>query len=405
MHNGTIVLALAAMVVLGACTAHQPPASRENPLLGQWNTPFQAPPFDKITPEDFGPAFEVAMKAHDREISAIVSNPEPPSFANTVEALERSGQLLERVRLVFMNLNQADSTPELQALARKINPELSSHEDGMLMNAGLFNRIQKVWNDRENLNLTEEQQRLLEKQHREFVQGGAELDEASKARLKKINGELSSLSTRFEENLLKEMNRTALLITDEKDLDGLPQSVRDSAAALAKAGGHEGAWAFNLQRTSWTPFLRYSTRRELRKKLYTAYTHLCANGGETDNRGIAARIASLRVERAHLLGYPSHAAYVLDGDTMAEKPENVFGLLDKVWPASLDKAKEERAALQALANRLGDHITLKSWDWWYYAEKLRAEKYDFDESSVKPYLQLDRVRQAAFDVANKLWGI
>jgi len=405
MQHGTVVLALAGLLILGACTSPQPPAEQENPLLSKWDTPFQAPPFDRIKPEHFEPAFETAMKAHDAEVEAIASNPAPPSFTNTVEALERSGQLLNRVHLVFLNLNEADSTPELQALARKINPELSAHEDGILMNAALFERIQKVWDDREQLNLTEEQMRLLEKQHREFVQGGAQLDDASKAKLKKINGELSSLSTRFSENLLKEMNRVALLITEEKDLDGLPQSVRDSAAALAKAQGHEGAWAFNLQRTSWTPFLQYSTRRELRQKLYTAYTHLCANGGETDNRAIASRIASLRVERARLLGYPSHAAYVLDGDTMAEKPGNVYELLGKIWPASLAKAKAERAGLQSLAERMGDHITLASWDWWYYSEKLRAEKYDFDESSVKPYLQLEKVRQAAFDVANKLWGI
>jgi len=405
MHHGALVLTLASLLVLGACVAQQPPAGRTNPLLAKWDTPFEAPPFDRIEPKDFGPAFEAAMKAHDAEVAAIVANPETPTFANTVEALERSGRLLDRVGAVFMNLNEADSNAELQALAREINPKLSAHEDGILMNAKLFERIEKVWNERDSLELTPEQMRLLEKQHRGFVQGGAELDEASKTKLKKINEELSSLTTRFGENLLKEMNRIALLITDEKELDGLPKSVRDSAAALAKANGHEGAWAFNLQRTSWTPFLQYSTRRDLRKKLYTAYTHLCANGGETDNRKIAARIASLRVERAHLLGYPSHAALVLDGDTMAEKPANVYDLLDKVWPASLKKASAERDELQALANRMGDHITLASWDWWYYAEKLRAEKYDFDESSVKPYLELEKVRQAAFDVAHKLWGI
>jgi len=405
IQHGAFVLALAGLLVLGACSAHEPPAGEGNPLLARWDTPFEAPPFDRIRPEHFEPAFEAAMAAHDAEVASIVSNPEPPTFTNTVEALERSGQLLDRVHLVFMNLNEADSTPELQALARKINPRLSAHEDGILMNAQLFDRIQKVWEERNRLDLTPEQRRLLEKQHKDFVRGGANLDAPSKARLKKINEELSSLSTQFGENLLKEMNTIVLLITDEKDLDGLPQSVRDSAAALAKAQGHEGAWAFNLQRTSWTPFLQYSTRRELRKKLYTAYTRLCANGGETDNRAIAARIASLRVERANLLGYPSHAAYVLDGDTMAERPEKVYDLLAKVWKPSLAKAKAERAELQALADRLGDDITLASWDWWYYAEKLRAEKYDFDENAVKPYLELEKVRQAAFDVANKLWGI
>ena len=405
MHHGTYVLVLAGLLVLGACSMHQPQATGENPLLAKWETPFQAPPFEKIEPEHFEPAFEAAMAAHDAEVASIISNAEPPSFANTVEALERSGQLLDRVHLVFLNLNEADSTPELQALARTINPRLSAHEDGILMNPQLFERIEKVWEERDRLDLTPEQRRLLEKQHRELVQGGAELDDASKARLKKINEELSSLSTRFSENLLKEMNRIALLITDEGDLDGLPQSVRDSAAALASAKGHEGAWAFNLQRTSWTPFLQYSTRRELRKKLYTSYVNLCAGGEETDNRAIAARIASLRVERAHLLGYPSHAALVLDGETMAEKPARVYELLGKVWPASLARAKRERAELQALAGRMGDDIVLASWDWWYYAEKLRAEKYDFDENAVKPYLELEKVRQAAFDVANKLWGL
>lgn len=407
MHEGSMALLTAALLLATACsTQPSTPAERsaDNPLLVEWTTSLGAPPFDQIEEKDFAPAFDEAMRIHLAEIDTIANSKEAPTFANTVEALERSGRLLSRVTSVFLNLNEAASTEGLQKLAREINPELSQHEDTILMNPALLQRVKAVWEQRKKLDLTPEQAMLLRKQYESFVRGGANLDEPGKDRLKKLNAELSELTTRFGENLLKEMNSVALLIQDEKDLAGLPDGVKAAAAAFAEANGHPGEWAFNLQRTSWTPFLQYSERRDLREKLYKAYTSLCSHGGETDNREIASKIAGLRAERAQLLGYPSHAAYMLE-ENMAKTPDAVYELLDRLWKPALKRAEMERSMLQAIADHRGDGIKIRAWDWWYYAEKLRAQKYAFDESEVKPYLQLSRVRQAAFDTAHKLWGI
>jgi len=405
MHNPTLMLVATVAigaVVLTACNVSGP--TEPNPLLGDWDTPFDAPPFDQIREEHFLPAFEAAMTAHADEVAGIASNAAEPTFANTVEALERSGELLDRTYLVFLNLNEAHSSDGLQELAKEINPRLSAHQDDILLNEMLFERVKAVYDGREGLELTTEQQRLLDKSYKAFVRGGANLDEEAKTRLREINGKLALMTTQFGDNLLKEMNAVALLIEDEADLAGLTESVRSSAQAMATEDGHEGAWAFNLQRTSWTPFMQLSERRELREKLYRAYTRLAANGGETDNRGLAAQIAVLRAERAQLLGYDSHAAYVLE-ENMADTPAKVNDLLEQLWTPALAKAKVERDELQALADRLGDDIDFAMWDWWFYAEKLRAAKYDFDEAAVKPYLELESVRQAAFDVAGQLWGL
>ncbi len=402
MHLKFLAMTVTALVFVTACSKTAPEKTQENPILSQWDTPFQAPPFDQISESDFLPAFEKAMAEQKEAISRIVSSSEAPDFANTIEALEFSGLDLDRVHLLFINLNEAASTPGLQEIARTINPQLAKHQDEILMNSALFERIRKVWENRDALKLTPEQSRLLEKKYQDFVRGGALADDETKTKIQEINGKLSSLKTQFGENLLKEMNSVALWITDEEDLDGLPSAVRDSAADLARKKGREGVWAFNLQRTSWTPFLQYSTRRDLRQKLYTAYTELCSHGNETDNTSIAAQIAALRQERASLLGYPTHAAYVLE-ENMAEKPEAVYSLLDRLWKPAMESAKRERAELQKIADR--DGVQLAMWDWWYYAEKLRSEKYAFDEESIRPYLQLDRVRNAAFDVAHRLWGL
>jgi peptidyl-dipeptidase Dcp len=406
MHHSALVLLASSLLVIAGCSCDKPDSTRSdgNPLLVESALPFGAPPFDQIKEEHFAPAFEEAMKVHNREIEAIVNSTEAPTFANTIEALDISGRLLDRVRLIFLNINAANTSEGLQALAKEINPQLAGHRDDILMNDELFVRVKAVYAARETMDLTTEQERLLGKLYRRFVRGGANLDAKGKVRLKELNAEITTDSTQFGENLLKEMNSVALLIEDEADLAGLPQSVRDAAAAVATAQGHEGAWAFNLQRTSWTPFLQLSENRKLRKKLYTAYINLCSHDNETDNRTLASRIAALRVERAALLGYENHAAYQVE-ENMAETPEKVNELLNKLWPAALAKATAERAELQALAARLGDDVSIKMWDWWYYSEKLRAAKFDFDEASVKPYLELSRVRQAAFDVAGKLWGL
>ena len=405
MHNGTLMLiatVAVGAVALTACNVSGP--ATPNALLEDWDTPFGAPPFDRIQEDHFLPAFEEAMAAHTAEVAEIAGNAAEPSFANTIEALERSGELLDRTYLVFLNLNEAHSSEGLQELAKEINPRLSAHEDDILLDDELFARVKAVYDGRAELELNPEQQRLLDKSYKAFVRGGANLDEEAKTRLREINGKLASLTTQFGDNLLKEMNAVALLIEDEADLAGLPESVRSAAQAMAKEQGHEGAWAFNLQRTSWTPFLQLSERRELREKLYRAYTQLAANGGETDNRGIASQIAGLRAERARVLGYESHAAYVLE-ENMAEVPARVNELLEQLWAPALARAAVERDDLQALADSLGDDIDFAMWDWWFYAEKLRAAKYDFDEAEVKPYLELESVRQAAFDVAGRLWGL
>jgi peptidyl-dipeptidase Dcp len=408
MNGPTGVILLMTMFVLGACAGGgSGPSSDDGPdnaLLGDWSTPFETPPFDAIREEHFKPAFEKAMTEHLEEVAAITESSDPPTFENTVEALEYSGRLLDRINHVFSNLNSAHTNDEMQALAKEINPRRAQHRDDILLNEALFARIKTVYEARDERDLSTEQNKLLDETYRDFVRGGANLSADEKTRLREINEEISRLATQFGENLLKEMNAITLLIDSEEDLAGLPPSVRDAAAETAAAQGHAGMWGFTLQRTSWTPFLQSSERRDLREKLYTAYTNMGNNDNEFDNKAIAARVAALRAERSALLGYDTHADFVLEKN-MAERPERVFELLDKLWKPALAKAKRERSELQALVEAEGGDFELQSWDWWFYAEKLREAKYDFDEQAVKPYLELDSVRQAAFDVAHKLFGI
>lgn len=376
----------------------------DNPLLVEFDTPFAAPPFDKIETAHFEPAFMKGIDAQLAEVHAIAANTDPPTFQNTIEALDRSGQMLARVKGVFFNLLSAHTNDELQALAKRINPRLAKHRDDIYLNPDLFARVQAVHDQRDQLHLNSEGVRLLDEMYRDFVRGGANLAGGVKTRFREINEELSLLATQFDENLLKEMNGIALLLENEEDLAGLPAPVRDFAAATAAAGGHEGKWGFTLQRTSWTPLMQYAERRDLREKLYTAYMNLCNHDNESDNKKIAARMAALRAERAKLLGYPTHAHYVLEKN-MAGTPERVYELLDKLWVPALACAKDDRDRLQAIADKEGADFQIAAWDWWFYAEKLRKAQYDFDEQAVKPYLELTRVQKAAFDVAGKLWGI
>jgi peptidyl-dipeptidase Dcp len=408
MRNKCPVLCLGGALVLGACSGGEPetPSARssDNPLLSEWRTPFEAPPFEEIRERHYRPAFEKGMQEQLAEIAAIVENAEAPTFENTVEVLERTGRTLVRVNRVFSGLNSAHTNDELQALAKEINPRLARHLDDILMNAALFARVKAVYGQRDEIERTPEQRKLLDETYRDFVRGGSNLDEDRKARLRSINEELSRLSTQFGENLLKEMNSIALLIDDEGDLADLPQSVRDAAADTAADQGQQGKWGFTLQRTSWTPFLQFSERRDLRQKLYESYTHLGSNDNQYDNKALATRIAALRAERAALLGYETHADFVLEKN-MAERPDRVTAFLDELWRPSLAKAKAERAELQAMVKREGGDFELAAWDWWFYTEKLRLAKFDFDEQVVKPYLQLENVLQAAFDVAHKLFGV
>ncbi len=376
---------------------------KNNPFYQEWDTPFGVAPFDQIRDEHYMPAFKEGMKQHLEEIEKIANNPEPATFANTIEAMEKSGALLTRVANVFFNIVSANTNDARQAIAREISPLLSQHNDAINLNPALFKRIKSLYQQRESLGLTSEQKRLLENYYKNFVRGGANLSEADKDKLRKINERLSTLQVKFSENVLKEDNNFELVL-EEKDLTGLPESVKKAAAEAAKAKGYEGKWLFTLHKPSLIPFIQYSDRRDLREKLYKGYIMRGDNNNEYDNKAIFNEIANLRVRKAHLLGYKTHADYVLE-DRMAKTPAKVYELLDKVWPAALNKAKQERALMQEMIEAEGDTFKLASWDWWYYAEKIRQRKYNLDEDEIRPYLQIDNVIKGAFILAQKLYGL
>ncbi len=376
---------------------------KSNPFFQEWDTPYGVAPFDQIEDEHYMPAFREGMKQHLAEIEAIASNPEQPTFDNTIAAMERAGKLLNRVAGVFFNIVSANTNDARQAIAREISPLLSQHNDTIFLNPRLFQRIKTLYEQRNTPGLTGEQKRLLEDRYKQFVRGGANLSEADKDKLRTINERLSSLQVAFSENVLKEDNNFKLLL-DEKDLTGLPESVKKAAAEAAKARGYEGKWLFTLHKPSLIPFIQYSDRRDLREKLYTGYIMRGDNNNAFDNKKIFNEIANLRIRKAHLLGYKTHADYVLE-ERMAKTPEKVYELLDKVWPAALNKAKEERAMMQSMIDAEGGGFKLASWDWWYYAEKIRQQKYNLDEDEVRPYLQIDNVIKGVFILAQKLYGL
>ncbi|HHL52990.1 MAG TPA: M3 family peptidase [Flammeovirgaceae bacterium] len=393
------------LVFIFACSQQNKttPDMTDNPLLSEWNTPFGVPPFDKIRNADYQPAFEAAMAMHKKEIEEIVNNPEPPTFANTIEALERSGKMLGRVSRVFFAVHGAHTNDSLRAVAKEIAPKLSAHEDDITLNADLFKRVDAVYQQKDTLNLTAEQNRLLEETYKSFVRSGINLPADKQQRLREINAELAQLAQQFGENLLHETNATKVLVTDKADLGNLPASLVAAAAKEAEKNGQQG-WLFTLQRPSINPFLQYSPNRELRKKLFMGYAMRGDNDNEYDNKEILSRMAALRVERAQLKGYDTHAAYILS-DNMAENPGRVYDFLDKVWPAALNRAKAERADLQAMMARDGIDDKLRGWDWRYYTEKVRQERYAFDEETMRPYFEVSAVRDGAFMLANKLFGL
>ena len=375
-----------------------------NPFFSEWETPFGTPPFSKIKEKHYLPAFKKGIEQQQEEINAIANNSEPPTFENTIEAMEKSGDLLTKVTNVFYNLTSANTNDKLQAIAKEVAPMLSKHQDDILLNETLFQRVKAIYDQRDQLELTEEQKTLLEKYYKMFVRNGANLDEEKKAELREINKQLSLLTLKFGENVLKEDNNFELVIDNKEDLSGLPEAVIHSAAEAANARGYEGKWVFTLHKPSMIPFLQYSDKRELREKIFKAYINRGNNNDEYDNKEILSKIASLRVKRANLLGYKTHAHYVLE-ENMAKAPENVYDLLNKLWQPALKRAKEEAKALQDLIYREGHDFDLQPWDWWYYAEKLRKEKYELDEEMLRPYFKLENVIQGVFDVANRLYGI
>lgn len=375
-----------------------------NPFFEEWETPFEVPPFDQIKEKHYLPAFEEGMKQQKLEIKAIVNNPDPPSFENTVAALDRSGSLLTKVKNVFNNLTSAHTNAELQKIEAEIKPLLAKHNDDINLNEDLFLRVKAVYGQKDILDLTPEQSMLLEKTYKEFVRGGANLSEEKKTRFREINEELSVLSVKFDKNVLDETNAFELVLEEEEDLAGLPQSVITAASEAAKERGYEGKWVITLHKPSFIPFLQYSEKRNLREKVFKAFASLCNNDNEFDNKKIVSRIAVLRTERAQLLGYKTHAAFVLE-ENMAKNAEQVYSFLEKIWKPALAKAKEEARELQAMIEREGNDFKLQPWDWRFYAEKVKKAKYDIDDNTLRPYFKLENVRQGVFEVANKLWGI
>ena len=375
----------------------------ENPFFSTWETPYGVPPFDKIEPEHFLPALERGMSLHDVEIDAITSNNDAPTFENVILAYDNSGQMLGQVKLVFEMLCEAENTPEMQALQTQIMPLLTAHADNIGLNEKLFARIKDVYDQRAALELDAEQNRLLEKTYQNFVRAGALLDAEKKTRLKAINEELSLAAVKYGQNILAENNNYALIL-DASDLDGIPTNARELARSKAETLGKKGKYAFTLHKPSLIPFLTYASKRDLREKIYTAYLNRCNNGDDYDNKQLINDFIRLRTEKAHLLGYPSYAAYVV-ADQMAGTTDAVYGLLEEIWTPALESAKGELAEMEELFKKDFPEGEFASWDWWYYAEKVRKQKYALDEEMLRPYFSLENVQGGIFYLANRLYGI
>jgi peptidyl-dipeptidase Dcp len=378
--------------------------SADNPFFKKYDTKFNVPPFEKIKPEHFLPAIKEGIKQHEKEIDAIANSKAEPTFENTIVAMEQSGELLSEVSTVFFNLNSANTNDELQQIAKEISPLLSNHADNIALNKNLFEKVKAVYDKRKKLKLTKEQEMLLNDTYKGFIRGGAALDEKKQERLRKINEELSLASLKFGENLLAETNDFQMFITDKKDLDGIPQSIIDGAAEAAKEAGKQGQWLFTLHNPSVMPFLQYASNRQLREKIWRAYSMRGNNDNEHDNKQIIVQLTNLRLEKAKLLGYKDFAEYSLE-ETMAKTPAKVMELLNKLWKPALNVAKKEAKELQKMIDKEGGKFKLEPWDWRYYAEKLRKEKYDLDEESIRPYFKAENVRDGMFALVGKLYGV
>ena len=387
------------------------PVSGDNPFFSEYDTPFEVPPFEEIKNEHYQPAFEEGIKLHEAEIESIINNTEDATFENTILALDQSGEFLGRGAGVFYNLNSANTNDRMQELARDFGPMLSQHQDNIALNQQLFDRVKSVYDNRNNAGTDgrsgydDAQMRAIEKHYESFVRNGANLSEEDKEKLRALNEELTTLTINFGQNLLAETNKNfKLVIEDEKDLAGLPENVISGAAETAEAEGIEGKYVFTLQKPSMIPFLQYAENRDLREKIYKGYYMRGNNNDEFDNKESIEKIVELRAKRAKLFGYETHAQYVIE-QNMAKTPENVYEFLNKLWEPALEMSKEEVKEMQAIIEAEGGDFKLASWDWWYYAEKLRKQKFDLDESEIKPYFQLENVRDGMFWVANNMYGV
>ncbi len=401
MKKTLILIFLAVIVFANGC---KKVVKSDNPFFNTYDTPFQVPPFEQIKTAHFMPAFLKGFEEQKKEVKTIINNPGEPTFGNTIKAFAYSGQLLQRVSSVFGALNSANTNDSLQVINRELSPISSKHRDDINLNDTLFSKIKSIYENKAKFKLTEEEKKVLDDTYKDFVRSGAALSPEDKDKLRKINKDLSILSVQFGQNLLAETNGFNLVIDKKEDLSGLPEGVITQAAGMAKSLKMDGKWVFTLQVPSMTPFLQYSDRRDLRQKLFTAYFMKGDNDNNYDNKAIIAKIAKLRVERSHLLGYDSFADFVLER-TMAKTPEKVFTFLGQVWDAALPVAKAEAAAQQELINKEGGKFKLAPWDWWYYTEKIKKEKYDLDDEVMRPYFKIDNVMEGMFYVANQLYGL
>ena len=398
-----ILLAACAVAILSGCGSQgKQAAPTENPFLSEYTTPFQVPPFDQIKMEHYKPAFLQGMEEQQKEIDAIVNNPEPATFQNTIAALDQSGALLRKVSTVFYGLKSANTNDEMDALSRELSPLQSKRSDDIALNEKLFARIKAVYENPGNLD--KEQKKLLEETYKDFVRGGANLDADSQKKLRELNSEISMLQLTFGQNMQKETNAFQLIVDKEEDLAGLPQNLIASAAETAKEAGMEGKWIFTLHNPSVMPFLQYADNRDLREKIFKGYINRGNNGNEYDNKEVVRKLLKARLEKAKLMGYENYASFALE-ERMAKTPDAVYKLLDQIWTPTLSKAKEELADINAEIKKDGKTFTAEGWDWRYYADRAKKAKFDLDENQVRPYLKLENVRDGVFYVANKLYGI
>ncbi|MCR8918054.1 M3 family metallopeptidase [Bacteroides sp. ET225] len=378
---------------------------RENPFLHAYGTPHETVPFNRIELNDYEPAIREGMNEEDREIERITDNTEPPTFENTILALENSGALLERVTTVFFNLMSAETCDEMDALAEKMMPELSEHSNNISLNPKLFSRIKQVYAQKESLKLTAEEEQLLQKTYDGFMRNGADLSDSDKEIYRKLSAELSSLTLKFAQNHLKETNNFELVLTDKNELEGLPESTVEAARHAAEEKGKKDCWMFTLQAPSYVPFMKYSAKRGLRKKLYMAYNTQCTHANEYNNTEIVKRIVNIRMEMAQLLGFKDFADYVLR-KRMAENSGNVYKLLNDLLDAYSPAARKEVEEVEKLARETeGENFILMPWDFSYYAEKLKDRKYSLNDEELRPYFELGKVKQGVFGLATRLYGI
>lgn len=394
------IFILATSCMMYSCTTQ----TETNPFLTEFQTEHGVPPFDKIRLEHYEPAFLKGIEEQNANIDAIVNNSEAPTFENVIVALDNSSPTLDRVSAIFYNMTEAETTDDLKELSIKLAPTLSEHSDNISLNQDLFKKVDAVYQQKDALGLTTEQQRLLEETYKGFVRSGANLSPDKQARLREVNKELSTLGIKFSDNVLNENNAFKLYIDKEEDLAGLPDWFRQSAAEKAKEDGQEGKWLFTLGNASRLPFLQYSENRPLREQMYKAYINRGNNNDKNDNKKNITDIIKLRLEKAQLLGFDCYSNFVLD-NTMAKNSTTVMDFLNNLWSYSLPKAKAEAVELQNIMDKEGKGEKLEAWDWWFYTEKLRKEKYNLEEDEIKPYFKLENVREGAFAVANKLYGI